>query len=179
MLSSPSLARLSMPAMPLFTHTAVPSLVSLLNSSNRPALTPLWTPTTDATLPEDSTICLVRDDAPHQGASDDDSPCLDSAASPCETPTGGAIHLVPKRPPPIGSLAQPVIHIQSPALRKTYIQAGASAPPERALGVNLAWLGLQLKPLGERPFAIEIGVVDSDGHPGRIRISSFQVRCAT
>lgn len=165
--------------MPLFTHTAIPPLVSLLNSSNSPALTPLWTPTTDATLPEDSTICLVRDDAPHDEGAHDVTTGLDSASSPGNTPTR-TIHLVPKRPPLIGSLTQPVIHIQSPAIQKTYIQAGAAAPPDdRALGLNLSWLGLQLKPLGGRPFAVEFGVVDSEGHPGRIRISSFQVRCAT
>ncbi|GHJ84107.1 hypothetical protein NliqN6_0509 [Naganishia liquefaciens] len=159
--------------MPLFTHTAIPPLVSLLNASSCPALTPLWTHTTDPTLPEDSAVCLVQDDAPHGGAYVP-STGYEAATAAAAEQIPSTVHLIPKRPADIGSLAQPVVHIQSPSIHRTYIQAGAPSPDARSLGIDLAFLGLQIRPLGERPFAAEVGVVDSAGHHGRIRISSFQ-----
>ncbi|KAJ9092877.1 hypothetical protein QFC20_007250 [Naganishia adeliensis] len=71
----------------------------------------------------------------------------------------------------IGSLAQPVIHIQSPTIRTTYIQSGSLSQP---LGIELPWFGIQLRRSGGREVSLEVGVVDTQGNEGRIRFSSFQ-----
>lgn len=159
--------------MPLF-DTTVPPLVSLLNSNSIPALSPLWTRTTDPSLPDDSVICLLQDDTPYdeQGIYE---PTHGLESAPSDARINIKASLVPKRRPEIGSLAQPVIHIQSPTIRTTFIQAGVLLPSVSALGITLPFLGIQVRPLGERPFAVEVGVVDSSGNQGRIRMSTFQV----
>ena len=43
------------------------------------------------------------------------------------------------------------------------------------LGVELEWLGLQVKRLGRREMSFEVGVVDAKGREGVIRCSSFKV----
>lgn len=72
----------------------------------------------------------------------------------------------------------------------TYIQAGLSVSEynevkgkgkgkesgHKPLGIILPWINLQIRPLGRRPFAIEVGIVDTRGIEGTIRISSFKVR---
>jgi hypothetical protein len=156
--------------MPLFSHTTVPPLISLLNSNSIPALSPLWSTTTDALLPEDSVVCVLQDDAPDEAYS-----ANQGFESTTKLLLDASVSLVPKRLPPIGSIAQPVIHLQSPTIRTTYIQAGAPLASSDALGIGLAYVGMQVKPLGERPFAVEFGIVDHAGNQGRIRISTFQV----
>jgi hypothetical protein len=78
-----------------------------------------------------------------------------------------------------GNVVGQVIHIQSPDLRKTYIQAGASRKgKEKAepLGIELPWVGLQVKRLGRRAMSFEFGLVDARGREGVVRISSYKVR---
>jgi hypothetical protein len=90
---------------------------------------------------------------------------------------------VPLHPPNRGDLADTVIHIQGPKVGRTYVQAGCpSAGLKRTegsetlpLGVELPWVHFQLKRLGARSLAVEIGVVDAKGREGVIRCSSFQV----
>ena len=86
--------------------------------------------------------------------------------------------------------------MQGKKARKTYIQIGRSktemtatgakrrrlsiggANEEgavQALGVELPWVHLQLKRLGQRGMAFEVGVVDVKGRQGIIRCSSSQV----
>lgn len=88
-----------------------------------------------------------------------------------------------------GSLQHQVVHIQSPDISKTYIQAGCSKSEcqrrlEKGklkggevlpLGVELGWVGMHIKRLGRRDFAVEVGVVDARGREGAIRVSSFKV----
>jgi hypothetical protein len=117
-------------------------------------------------------VCVLMDDEPAsketskpvgQGwATSQDTQDTPQAASGSETA------FIPKHTA-IGALSQPVIHLQSPTIRTTYIHA---AP----LGLTLPWLGLQFRRLGTRECALEVGVVDAHGNAGRIRCSSFQVR---
>ena len=85
-----------------------------------------------------------------------------------------------------GDIAHPVIHIQSPTIRTTYIQAGCSLTESRrqrekgksrgdSLGAELEWVGMQLKRLGKREMSFEIGIIDSRGREGMVRCSSFKV----
>ena len=71
-----------------------------------------------------------------------------------------------------------MLHIQSPEIRSTYLQAGISLRHRSSqtlpLGIELPWLHVQLRPLGRRPLAIEVGVSDRDGTEGIIRLSNFQ-----
>lgn len=155
----------------MFAHTVQPPLISLLNSSAVPALSPLWTAHTDAQLPEDSTVCVLMDDEP--ASKENFKPVDEGWATSQQTqdtpqPGAGATAFIPKHTT-IGALAQPVIHLQSPTIRTTYIHASP-------LGLTLPWLGLQFRRLGTRECAVEVGVVDAHGNAGRIRCSSFQVR---
>lgn len=94
---------------------------------------------------------------------------------------------IPKNPAQ-GSIADQVIHIQSPDLSSTYIQAGCSQTAFRRslkgkerddmmvpLGVELPWIGMQMKKLSRRELSFEVGVVDSRGREGVIRCSSYKV----
>lgn len=166
----------------MFSHTVQPPLISLLNSAAIPALSPLWTAHTDPDLPEDSAICVVMDDEPTASSSSSSSsegrnwkPVTQGwGTTPPSQNLDYAAQLafVPKHIA-IGSLAQPVIHIQSPTIRTTYIQSGSLSQP---LGVELPWFGIQFRRLGGREVSLEVGVVDTQGNEGRIRFSSFQVR---
>lgn len=96
--------------------------------------------------------------------------------------------------PERGILVHPVLHLQSPAAQDTYIQAGVSRhalnqsrikgkgrlldDQPLPLGIELPWLGMQIRPLGKRPMGFELGVVDTRGREGVIRVSSFKV-CST
>jgi hypothetical protein len=74
-----------------------------------------------------------------------------------------------------------VIHIQSPRPTRTYIQAGGYGKgkgKEEALplGIELPWVGLQIKRLGNRGIAMEFSIRDTKGVEGVIRLSSYKVR---
>ena len=74
-----------------------------------------------------------------------------------------------------------VIHIQSPRPTRTYIQAGGNGKGkgrEEALplGIELPWVGIQIKKLGNRGIALEFGIRDTKGVEGVIRLSSYKVR---
>jgi len=74
-------------------------------------------------------------------------------------------------------------------MSKTYIQAGCPKAEFRRrldkgkakegdllpLGIELGWVGMHIRRLGRRDLAFEVGVVDSRGREGIIRISSFKV----
>jgi hypothetical protein len=75
-----------------------------------------------------------------------------------------------------------VIHIQSPGPTATYIQAGAKGRGKGKgkeevlpLGIELPWVGLQVKRLGRRGMAFEFGIKDTRGVEGIIRLSSYKV----
>lgn len=131
-----------------------PHLLTLLSSTSQPGLSPLFRVVTDHDHPE-SLIDVVPDAEPHDLVNDQR-----------------------------GSLFHYVIHLQSPTIARTYIQAGVSRAVQKAtsagmmekpLGIELPWLGIQFRPLGTRPFSFEIGVMDPKGREGIIRVSSFKV----
>ena len=141
--------------------------MTLLSSTSQPALSPLLTIHTDSELPSDSFVTCLPD----------------SQASLPET-YKSYIPIHPSK----GNIVQPVIHIQSPSIHTTYIQAGCSQIEARKqrekgkgrvrcdpLGVELQWVGMQVKRLGRREMSFEIGILDSRGREGIIRCSSFQV----
>jgi len=74
-----------------------------------------------------------------------------------------------------------VIHIQSPRPTRTYIQAGDLKGKGRddggalPLGIELPWVGIQIKRLGRKGIALEFGVMDHRGVEGIIRLSSYKV----
>jgi len=151
--------------LPLLSNSVQPALLTLLNSSSSPPLSPLFRRRVDRDLPADSTVCVLRDD--------DDPVAPVAPLSVDGTPTPGErVALVP-RSAVRGSTGHRVIHVQSPTVRTTYIQAGAPSS-SASLGVELPWLGLQIKRLGRREFAFEIGVRDRTGVQGIIRFSTFQ-----
>lgn len=81
--------------------------------------------------------------------------------------------LMPKHPQ-AGSIAGKVVHIQSPKVGDTFMEIGSSSQP---LGAIASWLGVQVKPLGARPLAIEVGIVDEARVQGIIRFESWRVGC--
>lgn len=159
-----------------------PPLLTLLSSACQPALSPLITSHTDSSDPKRSLITVLPDtlSRPRPAKRKWDA-----------QPDEG--EYVPVHPPKRGDLADTVIHIQGPRLGETYIQAGSSASlatgtgssgqsdvtgspaPVPPLGVQLPWLHFQLKRLGARSMAVEVGVLDLRGVEGVIRCSSFQV----
>lgn len=145
-----------------------PPLLTLFSSTSIPPLTLFQTVTG---LSSKSSVTVVDESNPRASSS---------------SVTG---HLIgaPER----GILVHPVLHLQSPAAQDTYIQAGVSRhalnqsrikgkgrlldDQPLPLGIELPWLGMQIRPLGKRPMSFELGVVDTRGREGVIRISSFKV----
>ena len=140
-----------------------PSLMTLFSSTSVPSPSPLFISHLDEYHPESSIIRMIADNA-HSG------------------------HMVAKTSER-GSLSHQVIHIQGPDMSKTYIQAGCPKAEFRRrldkgkakegdllpLGIELGWVGMHIRRLGRRDLAFEVGVVDSRGREGIIRISSFKV----
>lgn len=67
-------------------------------------------------------------------------------------------------------LYHPVLEISSPNITKTYVET------RHALGAHSGKLNVHLRRIGKRPAAIEVGVRDSHGTKGRIRLSTFQLQ---
>lgn len=149
--------------MSLLANHLQPPILSLFDSSSS-HLSPLWHQVTDKDLADDSVITFVDDAAAE---------------------SSGSNALVGQSRIP-GQLSQSVLHIQSPTLNSTYIQAGHQSgqlgrrkQTGRPLGIQLPWIHLQLRRLGEhRYLAIELCVQDHRGNEGLIRMSTFQVRAA-
>jgi len=140
-----------------------PPLLTLLSSTSTPPLSPLFTAHTDPAHPSQSIIEVLPDvQRSHTG--------------------------LPKSETR-GSLCHEVIHIQSPGMTGTYIQAGSTVSEHRRrlsngkgkaqdvepLGLEAPWAGFHIRPLGRRDFALELGVVDRRGREGIVRLSTFKV----
>ncbi len=72
-----------------------------------------------------------------------------------------------------GACSEPVLHIQSPAIRRTFIRS----PPndEDVLDIKLPYISFQYRTIGSsRPFFFDIGIWDEQSRRADIRISSFQ-----
>ncbi|GFZ48736.1 hypothetical protein JCM24511_06485 [Saitozyma sp. JCM 24511] len=149
-----------------------PPLMTLLSSSSHPSISPLWTTHTDPSLPSDSFITTLPDT---------------SYGSEAEASSSSRAY-VPKHPSR-GEIVGSVIHVQSPTVGTTYLQCGESLTEYRRrvdkgkaragegpmpLGIELGWVGLQVRRLGRREFAFEIGLVDTKGREGIVRCSSFK-----
>ncbi|WVW86183.1 hypothetical protein I302_108224 [Kwoniella bestiolae CBS 10118] len=151
--------------MTLLSGSIQPPLLTLLSSSSSPSLSPLFQPTTDTS--KDSCIVSLPDTKSAQASGS-------SRAVPHAQPKGCILH--------------DVVHIQSSNPRMTYIQAGCSLTEYRAgrdkgksrddgcmpLGIELPWVGLQVKRLGKRDMSFEVGIVDNRGREGIVRFSSFK-----
>lgn len=90
------------------------------------------------------------------------------------------------------------MHLQSPDVGGTWMQAGLSVTEHRRrravvvqrdldgengleapLGIELGWIGWQVKRLGRRHFSLEVGIVDAKGREGVVRCSTFKVSCVS
>ncbi|WWD19640.1 hypothetical protein CI109_104102 [Kwoniella shandongensis] len=151
--------------MALLAGTVQPPLLTLLSSTSSPSLSPLFVTHTDPSS-SSSLITTLQDSIPSSDTDQNIIPRNDSK----------------------GSVAHNVVHIQSPNIADTYIQAGCSLTESRrrlakgkggedlplALGVELPWVGMQVKRLGRRHMSFEIGFVDTRGREGVVRCSSFK-----
>ncbi|WRT70214.1 uncharacterized protein IL334_007209 [Kwoniella shivajii] len=151
--------------MSLLSGCIQPPLLTLLSSTSSPSISPLFRPTIDSC--PDSSISTLQDTSSYQAST--------------------SSKLVPHDRPK-GCISHEVIHIQSPNPKNTYIQAGCSVTEYKKslnkgkskdegylpLGVEMPWMGLQVKRLGKRGMSYEIGLVDNRGKEGVIRFSSFK-----
>ncbi|KAH0826697.1 hypothetical protein J3R83DRAFT_5090 [Lanmaoa asiatica] len=153
----------------MFARSVQPDVVSLFSSTGSDPLG-LFSVQVDGSLPSDSFIHLLNDStslpAPPPPAALITAP---SAYRDQHTDTTSQGH----------ELSQTVLHVQSPTLRKTFIQCPPSVPPQasssggRVLGLKHAWLHIQVRNLG-RDWSFEVGIVDKTGRQGTIRCSTFQ-----
>lgn len=142
----------------LFGSIVQPEAISLFSSTSSDPFA-LWTSHQDTALPEDSGIWLVIDETDKTASNDPD--------------LTHASFVLRSEQTIRGSSSDPVLHIQSPAIRGTFIR---SPPDESAeLGIELPHLTFQLRAIGgARPFCLEIGIKDDAGRRAAIRVSSFQ-----
>ncbi|KAJ6478726.1 hypothetical protein C8R47DRAFT_1287289 [Mycena vitilis] len=144
----------------MFTNTVQPELVSLFSSTSSDPLS-LFGASCDMTLPSDSFLHLLVDKyslpPPPTPAIPILPPSREQESD--ETDTSGL------------SLAQRVLHIQSPTLHTTYVRC----PPNNStqLGLKHPWVHLQVRDMG-REWSFEIGLVDRSGRVGVVRLSTFQ-----
>lgn len=143
----------------LFQDVVQPDSLSLFSSTSSHPLA-LWSSHQDADLPEDSGICLVLDSTGHVAPSD---PGI--TAEPFSLRSNDEAK---------GLSSDTVLHIQSPAVRNTFIRSPPDAATE--LGITLPYITFQFRTIGDaRPFVFELGINDQHSRKGKIRISSFQV----
>lgn len=67
------------------------------------------------------------------------------------------------------SILHPVVQLQSPTIHTTFLRCAN-------LAITLDWLHLQLRPLGRRELAVEVGLIDANGTRAVVRAASFTVR---
>jgi len=145
----------------MFANTVQPGIVSLFSSTSSEPLS-LFSQQKDESLAEDSFIHFLIDASslppPPLPAVLCSMPPVDSDHD--ELNTGYGLH-------------QTVLHIQSPTLRKTFIQCPPSLV-DRDLCLKHKWLHIQVRCMG-REWSFDIGIVDKSGKRGVIRCSTFQV----
>lgn len=148
------------PGRPLLFRDAVQADSIALFSSTSSQPLALWSHHQDEDLPEDSGIQLVVD------ATDAIAPNDPSITHESFTPRTEETRR--------GHSSEPVLHIQSPAVRGTFIRSPPG--PQADLGVQLPHFSIQYRAIGKsRPFAFEVGVADRQGRRGVIRLSTFQI----
>ena len=144
----------------LFGDIVQPESLSLFSSTSSDPLA-LWGLHRDPELEEDSGIQLLND-------------ATNNVASSDLGETSAAFKLRVE-PAARGNSSETVLHIQSPAIRNTFICSPPSLDAE--LAIKLPYISFQLRPIGNaRPFAFEVGIKDRAGRTGILRFSSFQTR---
>ncbi|SGZ32271.1 BQ5605_C040g11841 [Microbotryum silenes-dioicae] len=152
---------------------------------------------TSASFAEDSWISLV-DDATDQLIPSQPFPSSSSATTTTTTlgtPSQSTMKVgSPTTPSPTststfpttssskGSISGPVLHLQSPDIKTTFIRfgdspsnTGASSSSSSGLAINAPYLHLFLKPLGQGTnFYLDVLVTDERGNSYVIRASTFQ-----
>lgn len=165
----------------MFAKTIQPPVLSLFSSTSSHPFA-LFSAHMDRDLPEDSGLVLLRDDSDEVRAGGvgvgvgesvevDDKFVLRSGSEAGEGKNGK------------GLLRQTVLHIQSPTVSSTYIRSPPLPPlplsldaADAELGIELPYVHFQLRPLGSRPLALQVGIRDVRGQRGRVRASNFQAR---
>ena len=153
----------------MLARSVQPDVVSLFSSTGSDPLG-LFSVQVDGSLPSDSFIHLLND-----------STSLPAPPPPAALITAPSVYHDQHTDTSQGhQLNQTVLHIQSPTLRKTFIQCPPSVPSrgwafgDRALGLTHTWLHVQVRNLG-RDWSFDVGIVDKAGRHGTIRCSTFQV----
>ncbi|KAF8137602.1 hypothetical protein EV363DRAFT_671830 [Boletus edulis] len=151
----------------MFARSVQPDVVSLFSSTGSDPLG-LFSVQVDGSLPSDSFIHLLND-----------STSLPAPSPPATLITAPSVYCDQRTDASQGhQLNQTVLHIQSPTLRKTFIQCPISVPSHASsgggvLGLKHTWLHIQVRNLG-RYWSFEVGVVDKQGRQGTVRCSTFQ-----
>ncbi|KAG9309944.1 hypothetical protein JVU11DRAFT_9976 [Chiua virens] len=152
----------------MFARSVQPDLVSLFSSTGSDPLG-LFLLHVDGTLPSDSFIHLLND-----------STSLPAPSPPAALITAPSVYRDQHADTSQGhQLNQTVLHIQSPTLRKTFIQCPPPVPLVHAslersvLGLKHKWLHIQVRHLS-REWSFDVGIVDKAGRQGVVRCSTFQ-----
>lgn len=144
----------------LFGDTVQPESLSLFSSTSSDPLA-LWTLHRDTELAEDSGVQILADATDAAAPSD-----LEEATSGFKLRVEAASR---------GTSIETVLHIQSPAIRNTFVRSPPSLEAE--LGIKLPHISFQFRSIGNaRPFAFEVGIKDRIGCSGIVRLSSFQTK---
>jgi hypothetical protein len=175
-------SRPSYPPMTILFPAPNPPILSVFSSSDT-FPSPLWSQHTDPLLPAESIILpLLSDVSSHPRDPVPDETTLVHCHSPSSTAAVASIDSpsTSSSQPLKGLLTHPVVHIQSPSIKTTYLRCPPSSPSSATrseLGVELDWLHLQLRRLGgRRELVVEVGIKDGRGIEGRVRMGSFIVR---
>ncbi|KAF9233197.1 hypothetical protein BU15DRAFT_54225 [Melanogaster broomeanus] len=150
----------------MFARSVQPDTVSLFSSTGSDPLG-LFSIQVDSTLPTDSFVQLL-----------DDTTSLPPPAPPATLISVPSVYHDRDGDTSQGrELNQPVLHIQSPTLRKTFIRCPSLTPRAgrggEILGLKHTWFHIQVRNLG-RDWSFEVGIVDKVGRQGIIRCSTFQ-----
>lgn len=142
----------------LLGEVVQPGSLSLFSSTSANPLA-LWLTQEDPDLEDDSGIRLVVDATDAVAAAD---PGI--APTPLRLKTNDVTRV---------ACCEPVLHIQSPAIRNTFIR---SPPQDNAeLCIRSPHISFQFRTLGvHRTFAFEVGIKDQGGQRGVFRVSRFQ-----
>lgn len=136
----------------MFSSAVQPGIVSLFSSTGSDPLQ-LFSTHCDSTLHSDAFVGLVNDRPSHSKPRSPKNLVSDDEA--------GFL------------LDQTVLHIQSPALPKTYIQCPSQ--PGKELGLKHSWIHIQARSLGICDWSFEVGIADQLERKGIVRLSTFQV----
>lgn len=144
----------------LFGELVQPESLGLFSSTSSDPFA-LWTLHRDRDLEEDSGILLLVDATNQRAPTDPGGNAEGFSLRTDETVRGGC--------------SESVLHMQSPAIRNTFIRSPPNQDTE--LGITLPHITFLFRAIGtSRPFALEVGIRDERGKRGVIRVSTFQTK---